>query len=127
MFPVDCVGVSCAVLVIFRTYIPKLCRMRKLCGPFLLIPPYQCHVLEIVSDPDHCQQKVSSAWGDFTFAGDTMRLAIRSNSFWGIFWRCVFRCVPQEYVVFWLPAVWKCEMSDLYSVCGTNMNVCALW
>lgn len=89
-------------------------------------PPHPCHVLEIVSDPDHCQQKVSSAWGDFTFTGDTVRLAIGSSSFLFFFLRWVFRCVLQEYVVFWSPAVWKCEISDLYNVCGTNMNVCAL-
>ena len=44
-------------------------------------PLHPCHVLEIVSDPDDCQQKASSAWGDFTFAGDTMRFGIRSNFF----------------------------------------------
>jgi len=28
---------------------------------------HPCHVLDFVSDSIHCQQKVSSAWGDFTF------------------------------------------------------------
>jgi len=92
--------------------------------PISTHPPHPCHVLDFVSDSIHCQQKVSSAWGDFTFAGDTMKLAIRINSFLVFSWRWVFKCVPQDYVVFWSPAVWKCEMSDLYSVCGIKKHEC---
>jgi hypothetical protein len=39
MFPVVCVGDSCALLVIYGTSILKLCRWRKVRGPFLLTPP----------------------------------------------------------------------------------------
>jgi len=57
--------------------------------------------------------------GRFYISGDTLRLVIRSNFF---FWVGLQVC-SARICSFLVPAVWMCEMSDVYSACGTNMNV----